>query len=130
VYRNASLISAVNTINYRLMIFHGHRSSVPSTSTDVRTLTATGARLFVTGSNPFILNSGNTNRFFVAAMPNTNSISLVTDLDALGANITNNYINNPFNVNDAGGNSVLYKVYTMEIAGPYSSNHRHQITRT
>jgi hypothetical protein len=130
VYRSSSITSSVNTINYRLMIYHGHRSSTPTTSTDVRTLTATGGRLFVTGSNPFILNTGNTNRFFVAAMPNTNSITLVTDLDSLGANITNDYINTPFNVNDAGGTSLLYKVYTMEIAGPYSSNKRHQITRT
>jgi hypothetical protein len=32
-------------------------------------------------------------------------------------------------VNDAGGNPVAYNVYTMTIAIPYSSNHRHQITK-
>ncbi len=63
-------------------------------------------------------------------MPNTLSISQVLDLDALNANITASYVNNPFNVEDAGGTAVAYNVYTMSNSVPYSSNHRHEITRS
>jgi hypothetical protein len=45
------------------------------------------------------------------------------------ATLTNNYVNNPFNVNDGGGNAISYNVYTLSISTPYGSSHRHQITR-
>ena len=127
--RNTSLASSSATVNYRLMIYYGHRSTIATTSTHVRELTATGERIFVTGSNPFTLNTGNTNRFYVAAMPNTLTMSAAIDLDALNASVLASYINNPFNVNDAGGTASGYNVYIMENASPYTSNHRHQITR-
>ena len=127
--RNTSLASSPATVNYRLMIYYGHRSATATTSTHVRELTATGERIFVTGSNPFTLNTGNTNRFYVAAMPNSFIMSAAIDLDALSASVLASYINNPFNVNDAGGTASGYNVYIMENASPYTSNHRHQITR-
>jgi hypothetical protein len=64
------------------------------------------------------------------------TITDVTDLDATSANITANYIPTTFNVVDAAGNNVSYKVYTMINATPYTGggtppgNHRHQITRS
>jgi hypothetical protein len=130
-YISSQINSTASTINYRYMIYHGTGSSAPTTSTQIRNLTATGGRLFVTGSNPFILNTGNTNRFFTAAMPNTLTISQVIDEDALFADITPQYTNNnnPFSVLDAGGNGTTYNVYTMSQAIPYSLNHKHRITR-
>jgi hypothetical protein len=130
-YISSQLNSSSTTINYRLMIFHGTGSAAPTNSTQVRNLTSTGARIFVTGPNPFILNTGSTNRFFTAAMPNTLAITQVLDEDALFLNITTQYTNNnnPFGVLDAGGTSVNYNVYTMSQAIPYTSNHKHSITR-
>jgi len=79
-------------------------------------------------NNKFILQTGNINRIFTAAMPAPFTRSLVVDLDAIGANITSDYINNPFNVEDAGGTNVSYNVYTFTQAIPYTSNHRHEFT--
>jgi hypothetical protein len=124
--------SSLATITFRLMIYHGHSSSAPANSTEIRNLTATGSRLFVNGSNPFILNTGNINRFFTAAMPIPLTITQVLDLYALGDNITPSYIiTTPFSVADAGGTNVNYNVYTLTQAVPYTDqpNHRHQITR-
>lgn len=118
--------SSSSTVSFLNVIFYGPSSSAPTTSSDVRALSS---KIFTDGSNPFTLNTGNTNVNFTAAMPATLSISSVVDLDALNAVITNSYVSSTFNVNDAGGTAVSYKVYTMTIASPYASNHRHQITR-
>jgi hypothetical protein len=67
------------------------------------------------------------------ALPTTvaasDTISSVIDLDALNADITSSYVLSTFNVNDGGGTAVSYKVYTMTIASPYASSHRHSIVR-
>jgi hypothetical protein len=125
-FLSSQVTSSTSTVTFLNLIFYGPTSGVPTTSAQVRAL---GSRIFTTGSNPFNLNTGNTLVNFTAAMPNTLSITQVIDLDALNANITSSYINNPFNVDDSGGNATSYKVYTMTIASPYSSDHRHQITR-
>jgi len=125
-FLGSQVYSSTSTVTFYNLIFYGPTSGVPTTSAQVRAL---GSRIFTNGSNPFNLNTGSTFVNFTAAMPNTLSITQVIDLDALNANITSSYVNNPFNVNDAGGNATSYKVYTMTIASPYSSDHRHQITR-
>jgi hypothetical protein len=51
------------------------------------------------------------------------------DLDALNANITNNYILSQMQVDDAAGTSSSYNVYLMTNSIPYTNNHRHQVTR-
>lgn len=118
--------SGSSTITFYNAIFYGPSSSEPVDSSSVRSL---GNKVFTIDlSNPFILNTGNTQRIFTAAFP-TNSITNVTDLDALNANITNSYILSTFNVDDGGGVATSYKIYTMTNAIPYSENHRHQITR-
>ena len=91
---------------------------------------AVGTKIFTDGSNPFQLNTGSTLKDFTVAMPDTISISQVLDLDALSANITASYVNNPFNVEDAGGTNVAYNVYTMSNSVPYASHHRHEVTRS
>jgi len=126
-YLSSQVTSSTKTINFLFYIFYGPVSSAPLTSNDVRAIVN---KIFTDGSNPFELNTGSTLKDFTVAMPNTLSISQVLDLDALSANITASYVNNPFNVNDAGGTAVSYNVYTMSNAVPYASNHRHEVTRS
>lgn len=118
--------SSTSTVNFGFLIFYGPDSAAPVTSAAVRALPD---RLFTDGNDTFNLNTGNTLINFTVAIPSTETISEVLDLDALNANITSEYINNPFNVDDAGGTSVSYNVYTMTISIPYSTNHRHQVTK-
>ena len=124
---SSQVTSSTKTINFRFLIFYGALGSAPTTSNGVR---AIATQIFNDGSNPFNLNTGSTLKDFTVAMPNTLSISQVLDLDALNANITASYVNNPFNVEDAGGTAVAYNVYTRSNSVPYSSNHRHEITRS
>jgi hypothetical protein len=118
---------SISTVNLRNYIFYGPSSGVPVSSSDVRSLTN---RMFVTGSNPFILNTGNTLKNFTAAFPSPTTITSVIDKTALNSPLTSNYINNPFNVNDAGGSATSYNVYTYTIAVTYDVNHEHEITRS
>jgi hypothetical protein len=62
-------------------------------------------------------------------MPSGKTLVSVIDLDALNTDITSAYINNPFNVSDAGVTPTSYNVYTLTAGVPYTSNHRHQVTR-
>ena len=126
-YLSSQVTSSTKTISFLFLIFYGPLSAAPTTSNEVR---AIATQIFTDGSNPFNLNTGSTLKDFTVAMPNTLSISQVLDLDALSANITASYVNNPFNVNDAGGTAVAYNVYTMSNSVPYSSNHRHEVTRS
>ena len=126
-YLSSQVTSSTKTISFLFLIFYGPVSAAPTTSNEVR---AIATQIFTDGSNPFNLNTGSTLKDFTVAMPNTLSISQVLDLDALSANITASYVNNPFNVDDAGGTAVAYNVYTMSNSVPYSSNHRHEVTRS
>lgn len=105
--------------------FYGPTSSAPADSAAVRALPS---NRFVTAGNSFNLVTGTTEKIFALAIPATMSLVEVVDLDALGAVITANYILSTFNVNDAGGNAVSYKVYVMTNAVAYAESHRHQIT--
>lgn len=106
-------------------IFYGPTASAPANSANVRALPS---NQLTNAGNVFILNTGAVQNIFAVAIPATMSLVSVIDLDALNANITANYVLTTFNVNDAGGNPVAYKIYIMTNAVPYSSNHRHQIT--
>ena len=118
---------SASTVTFYYLIFYGSSSSAPLTSSSVRALS--NKSFTNTLTNPFILNTGTTETKFTVAMPASTAITLVQDLDASNATLTNNYTNNPFNVKDGGGNDISYNVYTLSIATPYSSSHRHQITR-
>lgn len=131
---NATTLSYANStyaIIFRNIIFYAPVSASPTNSAAIRALSNF---IFTDGANPFILNTGNTLIRFVAAMPAAlpviKTITQVIDLDALNANITSQYILSQFNVQNGGGVNVLYNIYEMTIAAPYSSNHRHQITTT
>lgn len=126
-YLSSQVYSSTSTVSFLDLIFYGPTSAVPTSSSSVRSLSS---RIFTDGSNPFNLNTSTTEKIFSAAMPSSKSITEVLDLDALNANITANYVNSTVSVQNYTGDSSNYSVYTMTNAIPYSSNHRHQITRS
>ena len=80
--------------------------------------------------NTFTLNTGSENTIFQLWLPTGKILSSVTDLDALNAVITSSYVEEDLIVNNANGNPINGKLYTMTQGVPYSNNHRHQITIT
>ena len=118
--------SSTTTISFLSVIFYGASSASPSASADVRDLLG---KVFVDSSNPFNLETGSSYRFFTVALPKSLSITEVIDLDALNANITANYVDSSLDVEDGGSTPTSYNVYTMANAIPYTSNHRHRVTR-
>jgi hypothetical protein len=118
--------SSQTNVNFLNFIWYGPVSSVPTTSTDVRSISN---KIFTDGANPITLDTGTTNKNFSVAMPSNKTITSVYDVTALNTDITASYINNPFNVNNAGGVPTSYNVYTMSNAVPYSPKHDHSITR-
>ena len=124
--------SGSTTITFQYGIFYGPSASAPSNSAGVRSL---GTKTLVSAGGTTVLDTGNTQVNFTMALPTTvaatDTITSVIDLDALNADITTSYTSglSTFNVNDGGGTAVSYKVYTMTIASPYASSHRHSITR-
>ena len=118
--------SSTSTVSFLNTIFYGPAENVPSASADVRNLVG---KVFTDSANPFNLETGSTYRNFIAALPASLSITEVLDLDALNANITANYTVSTMFIDDGGGISTSYKVYTMTNAIPYTDNHRHRITR-
>lgn len=118
--------SGTTIVRFFNVIWYGPADAPPSNSAAVRVL---GLKVFTDHTNPFNLETGSTQRIFAIALPASNSVTNVTDLDALNANITDSYISSNVAVDDAGGQSTSYKVYVMSNAIPYSENHRHQVTR-
>lgn len=104
-------------------IFYGVGGSTPTNSSEVRSLSSV-----LDTTNTFELNTGSTYTKFKIVLPPNRLIQQVTDIDALGVIITSEYIEQGYiNVFDAGGTSRIYRLYEMNIAIPYSSNHRHII---
>lgn len=110
------------TIEFLYNIFYGNTSSVPTTSADIRAL----SNNFNYGT-VFTLNTGTINSVYVIAVYNTHTLQTVIDLDALNLDLTNQFSLTNFNVNDASSNPVLYNIYIMNSAIPYTSNHRFQV---
>ena len=122
-------ITNTSTVNFNYFIFYGPAASIPLNSANVRNLPSKAFTSVL--SNPFNLISGTTNTIFAVALPtavpSSDTITGVIDLDALNAPLT--YTNNPFTVNDYAGTGSTYNVYTLSLGTPYSPSHRHQITR-
>lgn len=124
---SAGITGGNSSVSFLSFVFYGVSANAPANSAGVRALTT---KIFSDGNNPFNLNTGTTSKIFTVAMPATLSITSVIDSDALSANITANYALSTFGVNDAGGTTVSYKVYTMTNAEPYTpTSHNHQVTR-
>lgn len=108
--------------NYKY--FYGGSLSAPADETGIISLPQNAYFNTATSGTTFILNSGNTVTNFSVALPGARTITEVTDLDALNANITSSYVfEGSINVG-----SISYNLYVMTISSPYSDNHRHQIT--
>lgn len=100
-------------------IYYGSSATQPITNSDVVSLNQTPFAANVT------LNTGITNRFFTVAFEQSVSITSIIDLDLpLFNDLTTDYLYKG-NVTISG---LTYKIYTLELAIPYSTNHRHQIT--
>lgn len=129
-YQTSTSVST--TITFQYGMFYGPATVLPVLSSAVRAL---GTKTLVTSGGTIQLNTGNTQTFFTVALPtavsSTDTITTAIDLDSLSADITTQYTSGltTFNVNDGGETGTSYNVYTMTIAIPYSSSHRHSITR-
>lgn len=124
-------IEKIQTINFDNMIFYGTASIQPTGSTEIRSLSN---KIFENETNTFILNTNPANeayRIFVIAMPKTSTLFKVEDNimgSALCLDITSLFIEHNFDVADAGGTLIPYRIYIMQNAIPYSSNHGFIVT--
>ena len=111
----------------RFYRFYGPSATTPANSADVRALPSSAFQ--TSDANTFTLNTGTTEDKFVVALPPGVDIATVIDLDAFDTDITSEYISlGTITVDDAGSTGRTYNLYEMNLGGPYSSNHRHQIT--
>ncbi len=126
---NSILFSSANRkVTARYYRFYGASATSPTNSAEVRALT--NSTFQTSNSNTFILATGSNLTKFVVALPPSRTISSVTDLDALNADITSEYIfTGTINVLDDGGTgtSRTYNMYEMNIGSPYSVSHDHEI---
>ena len=111
-------------VTSRPIDFFGATSATPTTSAQVRALPQNG---FYAGSTNLILNTGSTLIKFGVALPPGSTITAAIDLDASNASV-NYVLVGTINVTDAAGASRVYNYYEANIASPYSSNHRHQVS--
>jgi len=126
---SGSTSNSSTSITGQYLRFYGANATSVTTSSQVRGLPSSAFQ--VTNSDVFTLNTGSALTKFIVALPPSRTISNVTDLDALNANITSSYVLiGTVSVNTGGGTgaAVNYNVYEMNIGAPYSSSHRHQIT--
>ena len=106
------------------VIYYGSSLAVPTTADALTALNST----LTTGPNPFILNTGTVYNNFTVAIPNTNALLNIIDLDALNVNLTSYYNTTHVVTINVNGTPTSYYAYTMTNAIPYSPSHRHQIT--
>ena len=107
------------------IIYYGASLAVPITSAALVLLNST----LTTGSNPFILNTGTVYNNFTVAIPATNSLASVIDLDAFNLNLTSYYQSTASVINvNVNGTPKVYYAYTMTNGIPYNPAHRHQVT--
>lgn len=114
---------ATSTINFYSLIFYGPTSSVPTNSSQVRSLPN---RIFINGSNPFTLNTGNVYSNFVVSTPQ--SVTSLSVLDT-STNVVITMNSTTFSVADYYGTLSTYKIFSATQAVPYTSSHPYQITK-
>ena len=120
------ITSSNRTITPLLKYFWGNTSTIPTSSSEIRSLSNNN----FSNISQITLSTGTVNTNFIVCIPNNKSIVSVIDTSNLNANITNNYIliNNNFQVGDAGGILHSYKLYIMSTSVPYSPSANHLIT--
>ena len=97
--------------------YYGSMMTRPTTGSQIATLTSTE-------DSTFTLNTGSTNLYHIVAIPDAKTLVSVIDQDPFPIPLNNNYELSSINTIDGAP----YKVYILQIALPYSSNHRHNIT--
>ncbi len=117
--------STITTTAY-LYKFYGHTATAPTNSATVRALPSSS---FDTGATSFTLATGTTDIIFMVCLPPGRSITSVIDTDALGADITSQYVlQSSINVLDAGSVNAAYVIYKCTVAVTYGTSHNHVIT--
>jgi len=111
------------------MIFWGPSSTIPNNSSSARLLSLN--KLRISGGND-ILYTGTTQVNFIIILPPGKTISNVTDLDNVNANITADYVlqAGTIVVQDGGGTGTnrSCNIYVKTTTVPYPINTRHQFT--
>lgn len=133
IFDNYNIYNGVKsnkTITFDYMIFYGSTNAIPSNSDDIRKLN----KSFNSDSTFIELNTGTVNKTFVIAIPSTREILNnqdvvgVIDTNAYNVDITDAFIKREMYIKDFAGVDVLYNVYVMTNAIPYSKNHKLLIT--
>lgn len=96
-------------------IFYGATSSVPVTAADVQAMNST---VF---ANEVIVNTGISGRIINLVLQGDKSITSVTDLD----NPLFGNVSYPLTSTITIG-AITYKIYSLQLGAPYSTNHRHK----
>jgi len=110
-FRVAGSITASSpTITGRYKQFYGVTDTTPTTSTEVRAFSSN-----FTNTNTFVTPTFSDIKFVIAIPATRNLVSVITSNNE---NITANFVLNTFNVNDADGTPVSYKVYTFTSVTP------------
>lgn len=87
-YLNSSVSGGNKTVEFYNFVFYGSTPTAITTSTNARNLSE---KTFINENNPFDLVTGTVNKRFTVAIPDPSTISVVNDVDALNANITERY---------------------------------------
>lgn len=106
------------------LFYSNSQTTNPTNSAQVRALDSENDI-----DNSFTLNTGNTNNKFLIALPPGRTIASVSDLDAGGFDITDEYVSQgTVVVSDENNINRNYTLYVMDITIPYSISHRHAMT--
>jgi hypothetical protein len=114
-------------MSYQNVIFAGPTATGTITSATVRSLPI-GNRIFLSGANPFDINTGTAYRKFIVALPGSKTITSASNF-SVDEPLTFT-LNGLTLVNDFAGNTAQYNVYFLENAITYSSNNILRITRS
>lgn len=116
--------SSTFTVTSRFYRFYG-ADALPTNSATVRALPSS---VFHTGATTFTFESGTSLSSFIVALPPSVTISSVSDLDALGADLTAQFVlTGTVNVLDAGSTNRAYNIYQYLADAPYNESHTIQV---
>lgn len=120
---NNDFFTYSHTITWSYLQFYGSATAIPINSAEIRALSSR----FKSSGNTFSLNTGTTYSDFMVCLPDGQTITSAIDTTVLGAAVTYAYVST-ITVSIASGYTKSYNVYSLHIAGTYSTNHVHQIT--
>jgi hypothetical protein len=106
----AGSLNSSKSITGRYKQFYGVTDTTPTTSTEVRAFSSN-----YTNTNTFVTPTFSDIKFVIAIPATRNLVSVVTSNNET---ITANFVLDTFNVNDASGTPVSYKVYTFTSVTP------------